>query len=50
MDRLVNDPAEARSMGSAGRARMVNGHDLAVLIARHEQLYAGLVAGRAPAR
>jgi glycosyltransferase involved in cell wall biosynthesis len=47
MDWLVEHPAEAREFGRRGRQRMVERYDLSQLIARHEALYAGMLAERA---
>jgi glycosyltransferase involved in cell wall biosynthesis len=46
MDGLIADPDGARAMGRRGRQRMVERYDLAALIGRHEELYAGLLAER----
>ncbi len=46
MDWLVDHPVEAGEMGRQGRARMVAQYDLEILIRRHEQLYAGMIASR----
>ena len=47
MDWLAEHPAEAREFGRRGRQRMVERYDLSHLIARHEALYAGMLAERA---
>ena len=46
MDTMVDDPEEARAMGVRGRARMVAGYDIGILIAQHETLYRELLAER----
>ncbi len=51
MDQLVDRPEQRRSMGLRGRARMVEGYDVEVLLRMHEELYRSLLrerAGRAP--
>ncbi len=47
MDWIVDHPAEARSMGQCGRARMVDRYELGILIAQHQALYLDLLAQRA---
>jgi glycosyltransferase involved in cell wall biosynthesis len=46
MDRLVDDPDEARAMGVRGRSRMVDQFDIEVLLRLHDTLYAELIAER----
>lgn len=46
MDRILDDPREARAMGANGRARMVERYDLSVLIRMHDGMYADLQAER----
>jgi glycosyltransferase involved in cell wall biosynthesis len=46
MDRLLEEPEVARTMGVRGRARMVERFDLQPLIRMHESLYADLLADR----
>jgi glycosyltransferase involved in cell wall biosynthesis len=46
MDRLLDEPETARTMGLRGRARMVEHFDLQPLIRMHESLYAGLLSDR----
>ncbi len=46
MDRLLDDPAEARAMGRRGRKRMVESYDIRELIARHEALYRDVLSAR----
>ena len=44
MDRILDDPAEARAMAVRGRRRMVEHFEQSILIAQHEALYAGLLS------
>ena len=46
MDWLVDHPDQQREFGRRGRQRMVERYDLGHLIARHEALYAGMLAER----
>jgi len=46
MDRMLDDPEEARAMAGRGRKRMVERYDLSILIAHHEALYRELLAER----
>jgi glycosyltransferase involved in cell wall biosynthesis len=46
LDWFVEHRSEARSLGRAGRRRMVERYDLAPLIRRHEALYAEVLAER----
>jgi glycosyltransferase involved in cell wall biosynthesis len=46
MDRLIDQPEERRAMGLRGRARMVEGYDLQLLIRMHEALYQGMLSER----
>jgi glycosyltransferase involved in cell wall biosynthesis len=46
MDRMLDDPEEARAMGARGSARMIEHYDLSILIAQHEALYRDLLAQR----
>ena len=51
MDQLIDNPEQRRSMGLRGRARMVEGYDIEVILRMHEELYRGLLierVGRAP--
>jgi glycosyltransferase involved in cell wall biosynthesis len=47
MDLIIDDPAGARAMGAAGRQRIVEGYDQALLIELHDRMYAELLAERA---
>ncbi len=46
MDRILDDPEEARAMAVRGRQRMVERYQVSSLIARHEVLYRELLAQR----
>ncbi len=46
MDRILDDPREARAMAERGRKRMVEHYELSTLIAQHEILYRDLLAER----
>jgi glycosyltransferase involved in cell wall biosynthesis len=46
MDRILDDPEEARAMGVRGRKRMVERYELSILITHHEALYRELLAER----
>ena len=46
MDRMLDDPNEARAMGERGRTRMAERYQLPTLIARHEALYRELLEER----
>lgn len=46
MDRMLDDPDEARALGVRGRARMVGRYDIGILVAQHEALYRDLLAER----
>ena len=50
MDRILDDPGEARAMGERGRARMVEHYDVGILIAKHEALYRDVLAERSARR
>jgi glycosyltransferase involved in cell wall biosynthesis len=46
MDRILDDPEGALRMAERGRNRMVEQHELSILIAQHEALYRDLLAER----
>ena len=46
MDRILDDPEEARAMAVHGRLRMVERYQIPSLLARHEVLYGELLAER----
>jgi glycosyltransferase involved in cell wall biosynthesis len=46
MDWLADHPVERLEMGSHARKRMVDRYDLLNLVRLHEQMYAGMLAGR----
>jgi glycosyltransferase involved in cell wall biosynthesis len=46
MDRILDDPDEARAMAVRGRRRIVERYEISILIARHEDLYQELLAER----
>ncbi|HKG55904.1 MAG TPA: glycosyltransferase [Candidatus Limnocylindrales bacterium] len=48
MDWLVEHPIEREAMGRAGRPRMVARYDIRLLLTRHEEMYAAMLADRAP--
>lgn len=47
MDRLIDDPEEARRMGARGRAAMVEHFDIKGLVGEHEAMYRSMLADRA---
>jgi glycosyltransferase involved in cell wall biosynthesis len=46
MDWMIDHPRERHAMGVRGRARMVEGYDLEIVIQRHEELYRQMLAER----
>ncbi len=48
MDWMIDHPAERHGMGVRGRARMVEGYDLEIVIERHEEMYRQMLAERRP--
>jgi glycosyltransferase involved in cell wall biosynthesis len=44
MDQVVGDPDRRAHMGERGRQRMIDRHDIRLLLAKHERLYADLLA------
>ena len=47
MDRLIDDPEEARRMGARGRAAMVERFEIKGLVGEHEAMYRSMLADRA---
>jgi glycosyltransferase involved in cell wall biosynthesis len=46
MDWMIDHPRERLAMGVRGRARMVEGYDLEIVIRRHEEMYRQMLAER----
>jgi glycosyltransferase involved in cell wall biosynthesis len=48
MDWMIDHPRERLEMAARGRARMVEGYDLDIVIRRHEEMYRQILAERRP--